>query len=151
MSVNGSIRALNSDVGELFAKVGLAMTEISNVTTVVEGLTNFLQTKMTSSLPATAAVEGGKVSETPRSTTTQPASTEPAPPSGDSGPNAQSLGELFKKQFFVVVATARPCLCAAWVGYSVAIINESITLLRYQRCQCLSLSLHLRSFMSCMY
>lgn len=149
--MNGSIRALNSDVGELFAKVGLAMTEVSNVTTVVEGLTNFLQTKMTGSLPATAAVEGGKVAETPRSTTTLPASTEPAPPSGDSGPDAQSLGELFKKHFFVVVATARPCLCAAWVDFTIVVINESITLRRYQRRQCLSLSLHLGIFMSCIY
>ena len=60
VSVNGSVSALNTDVGELFAKVSLAMTEISNVTTVVEGLTNFLHTKMagTSSVAEGGSPEG---------------------------------------------------------------------------------------------
>ncbi|XP_070195287.1 EF-hand calcium-binding domain-containing protein 14-like isoform X2 [Littorina saxatilis] len=56
-TVNKSVGSLNKDVEDLFAKMGMAMTEISNVTSVVEGLTNFLQSQKESKT-ANAAAEG---------------------------------------------------------------------------------------------
>lgn len=56
-TVNESVGSLNKDVEDLFAKMGVAMTEISNVTSVVEGLTDFLQSQKESKT-ANAAAEG---------------------------------------------------------------------------------------------